>query len=184
MRKKIIFMIVIFNLIFNNAYASTPYENYCGNQLKTIGILKGYKDGSLKLDNNIIRSEVATIATRIVNPNGDKVKGIIKKFDDVSGDYWAFNIISDAYNLKIIKGYPDNSFKPKNNISYAEVIAIMVNCLGEADNLKGEWPNNYIDKAKSLGIISKGDRTPPNKIITRGEMSKIVWKSILVKKKW
>ncbi len=57
----------------------------------------------------------------------------------------------------------------------------MVNALKAGDELEGEWPMNYINKAKSLGIIAKDDDTDPAKIITRGEMADIVWHTIIVR---
>jgi hypothetical protein len=91
-------------------------------------------------------------------------------------------VIQNASILKLIQGYPDKRFKPKNEITYAEVVAIMVNAQGQQNNLVGEWPDNYLDKAKSLGIIPKTTVIDPKKIVTRGEMSVIVWDTLLVKK--
>ena len=73
------------------------------------------------------------------------------------------------------------SFKHLGNITYAEVVAIMVNALGQQENLEGEWPYNYIDKAKAIGVIPSDSSEDPSKVITRGEMSVIVWDTLLVK---
>ncbi len=171
-------LILLFSVSVNAASAD---EEFSAKQLKTLGILNGYEDGSLRLDNPIIRSEVAALAIRIVNPSDEEVAGEFKTFSDVSSDYWAYETVSKAYNLGLIKGYPDDTFKPLNEISFAEVIAIMVNGLKASEKLEGEWPMNYINKAKDLGIIDKADDTDPAKIITRGEMADIVWHTIIVR---
>lgn len=179
---KIIAIVISVQVFSVNLFAATDEENYAGNQLKILGILKGYSDGSLQLDNNIIRSEVAALTVRILGYDDTIIVGDEKEFTDVNKDYWAFNSIQNAYKLSIIKGYPSGEFKPQSNITYAEVITIMVNALGEGSNLTGDWPDNYIDKAKLLGIISQNDTTDPGKVVTRGEMAVIVWNTLLVKR--
>ncbi len=182
MKRLFIFLFIIMLLTSVNVFAVTEEEEASAAKLKTLGILKGYEDGTLRLENNIIRSEVAALAVRISNIDGAVVEGEGKEFTDVSADYWAYGVISDAYKMGIIHGYPDDTFKPKNNITYAEVVAIMVNVLGKTGEITGEWPENYLNKAKELGIIPADSEVDPNKIVTRGEMSHIVWRTLIVKK--
>ena len=165
-------------------FAATPTAQvYAGNQLRTLGILKGSGDGSLHLENNITRAEVATIMVRILTES-PVVNPQAKTFSDVSGRHWGWEYIQKAYQIGIIQGYSDGSFAPENKISYAEVLTIMVNALGQKDNLNPElnWPENYIAKAKELGIVPAGSKVAMDKIVTRGEMALIVWDTILVKK--
>ena len=161
--------------------AATSGESYAGNQLRILGILRGYEDGSLKLDQSIVRAEVAALTVRILGYEDTEVEGDGREFTDVDGAYWASDVIQKAYKLEVIKGYPDLSFKPLGNITYAEVVAIMVGALGEQEDLVGEWPYNYINKGKDLGIIPADSDEDPSKVITRGEMSVIVWDTLLVK---
>lgn len=163
------------------ASAATSEESYAGNQLRILGILRGYEDGSLKLDQSIVRAEVAALTVRILGYEETEIEGEGREFIDVESGYWAFDVIQKAYKLEVIQGYPDLSFKPLGNITYAEVVAIMVGALGEQEDLEGEWPDNYINKGKALGIIPKDSDEDPSKVITRGEMSVIVWDTLLVK---
>jgi len=164
-----------------NAYALTDEEAYAGNQLRTLGILQGYTDGTLRLTNNISRSEVATLTMRILGYENVEVLGTGKNFTDLATTHWAYQYIQNAYKLSVIQGYPNGTFKPNNNITYAEVVAIMVNALGEQNDLVGTWPNNYLDKAKVLGVIPANSNVASNRIVTRGEMALIVWDTLLVK---
>lgn len=163
---------------------ATTDEAYAANQLKQLGVLTGYPDGSLRLDQTISRSEVATMMVRVRgygSSSPSSVPGTGKNFSDVATSYWAYNHIQNAYKLEIISGYPEGDFKPLSNITYQEVVAIMVNTLGYKESLQGEWPNNYLNKARELGIIPSGSQVEPTKIVTRGEMSLIVWDTLLVK---
>jgi len=161
--------------------AASSEDYFAGNQLKQLGVLKGYPDGTLKLDQSITRSEVAAIMVRIRGYEGITVDAQGKDFSDVNTDFWGYEYVQNAYKLGIIQGYPDASFKPLNNISYAEVVAIMVNTLGYKEKIEGEWPNNYLNKAKELGIIPSDSKVEATTIITRGEMALIVWDTLLVK---
>lgn len=183
--RRIISIIVCFIFIINTmgitSIAVTRQQIYAGNQLKSLNVLVGYEDGTLRLDNNIIRAEIAALAVRILGYDETIIVGQEKKFSDVA-NYWAAEEIQNASKLGLIYGYPDGSFRPKNDISYAEVIAIMVNTLGKNKDLTGSWPDNYINKAKSLGIIPKDSQVNPGKKVTRGEVAVILWNTILAKK--
>lgn len=182
MKNKLIFIIVVILLVGTLPVTGlTNDESYAGNQLKQLGVLQGYDDGTLRLDQPIKRSEVATIMVRIRGYEGRDVDGEGKNFTDVESEYWGYDYIQNAYKLAIIEGYPDDSFKPLNNISYAEVVAIMVGAVGLKGEVEGEWPYNYINKAKEVGIIKADEIVEPGKIITRGEMALIVWDTLLVK---
>lgn len=162
--------------------ASTDQQLYAGNQLKILGLMKGYSNGELKLDNNIIRAEVAALLVRTLGYSDRAVLGEGKAFSDVKTDYWAFGDIQKAYKLKLIVGDPGGTFRPSDKISYGEVITIMVNALGKNNNLVGSWPNNYINRAKEIGIISKNINENPARKVTRGEVAEILWNTILVKR--
>jgi len=182
-KMKLMVLMLMLILTVNNTfvYAVTSDEYFAGNQLKQLGILKGYTDGTLKLEKPISRAEVATIMVRIRGYENSSINLEGIDFTDVTTSYWAYLNIQNAYKLEIIHGYPDLSFRPLNNISYAEVIAIMVNTLGHKDNIVGNWPENYITKAKELGVIPANTNEDPERVITRGEMSLIVWDTLLVK---
>lgn len=183
--KNVFALILIISFIFlslssNAVKAVTDDEYFAGNQLKQIGILKGYDDGTLKLDQPIVRSEVATIMVRIRGFENKDIALEGKEFVDVKTTFWAYKNIQNAYKLALIQGYPDSTFKPNSNITYAEVVTIMVNSLGYKDSMQGEWPTNYLEKAKAIGVIPKTSTVEPNKVITRGEMALIVWDTLLV----
>lgn len=158
--------------------AATPDETYAGSQLETLGILKGYEDGLLHLDRNITRAQVATLAVRMLGYEGAAVPGTPMDFSDIGG-HWAEDNVDTASILGLVNGYPDGSFKPENNITYAEVVAIMVNTLGQSENLEGSWPDNYLEKARAIGIINEETELPANKVVTRGEMAVLVYYTIL-----
>lgn len=173
---------LIFSILSMNSYASTPEEQkYAGEQLKTLGILKGYPDGTLGLDKNITRAEIATMVVRMKGYEGVIIAANGLDFTDVKKDYWGYLSIQNAFKLNAVSGYPDKSFKPNNNITYAEMVAMMTKAILKVQSLEGEWPQNFIDKGKAIGVIPTTDVVEPGKIITRGEAAKIMWDSLVAK---
>ncbi|HPP44090.1 MAG TPA: S-layer homology domain-containing protein, partial [Caldisericia bacterium] len=48
------------------------------------------------------------------------------KFPDVPESYWAYKEINKLVELGILKGYPDGTFKPGNNVTRAEFATMVV----------------------------------------------------------
>ena len=42
---------------------------------------------------------------------------------------WAAEFIAGAVKEGIVKGYPDNTFKPDNEVTRGEVFALIANCI-------------------------------------------------------
>jgi hypothetical protein len=109
--------------------------------------------------------------------------GEMDVFSDIS-DYPFKNAINQLANLKILNGYPDNTFKPTNEITRAEFSVIMCYLLGKEDIAKqtsisynfsdlslNHWAGGFIKVLKDEGYI-KGypDNTfRPNNKITHAE---------------
>ena len=106
------------------------------------GILKGYPDGTFRPDSKITRAEFSAIASRF-----DNIAEGNMSFSDVSKTYWAYRAINSAAAKGWVKGYPDGTFKPENNITRAEVTALTNNMLNrEADR-------NYVDSHEKDLVI-------------------------------
>ncbi len=137
-------------------------------ELKDKKIISGYLDGSLKLDSNIKRSEIAkTLVYSIGLENSAKELQKEKSaFKDVAEENWAKGIINVAKDTKgeknkiaLINGYPDGTFRPEKNITNAEVIKMLVVLKKDdltADMVKeSSWPASWINWASQEGIIGK-----------------------------
>ncbi|OUQ56640.1 hypothetical protein B5E58_10470 [Tyzzerella sp. An114] len=86
--------------------------------LTNMGIISGYPDGTFKPDAPISRAELATIASKF----SELTEGT-STFTDVAG-HWAEDYINFAYTYGWISGYPDNTFKPNQAITRAEVMSL------------------------------------------------------------
>lgn len=137
-------------------------------ELKRVNIVNGYENGSLGLENTLKRSELTKL---VVYGLGQESKAVDlqakeKPFSDVEEDYWANGVINVAKTLKtnngitLINGYPDGTFLPENEITYAELITILVKI--KKDDLTNEmiknanWPSDYYKWAIEEKIIGEG----------------------------
>ncbi len=106
--------------IFRDVQADAWYS-VAVNYLGSIGILRGYEDGTFEPDEPITRAEFATVATRFSKTQSDNEC----PFNDVSDDYWASSYINTAYENGWIIGYEDGTFKPEQDIKRDEAAAII-----------------------------------------------------------
>lgn len=162
------------------AFSASDPQVYAGEQLRTLGILSGYEDGSLKLDNPINRAEMATIMVRTLGYAEKEIASQGVPFTDVKDGFWAFSNIEKAAALSLISGYPGGEFKPTNNITFAEMSAIYLRAIGAEVNPEEAWPTNYMNLGKQKGLITDED-IDPNHVVTRGEVSDYLWRLLLIK---
>ena len=99
--------------------AKGQWYNRAISTLANAGIIKGYTDGTFRPNADITRAEMATIIARF----GDFKEGG-KTFNDISG-HWAQKYIELAASNGWINGNPDGTFKPNNNITRAETVAMI-----------------------------------------------------------
>ncbi len=130
--------------------AGTPFEKAV-TALMEKGVVAGYPDGKFYPLNQISRVEACKII--ITTFNAQPVSGS-SGFSDMAGYGWADNYVSYAKKAGIIQGYGDGTFKPGNPVTENELITMAVRALGYTDqSIGGQWPTNYIEKAKTLGLL-------------------------------
>ena len=100
------------------------YSQYIG-YLEKYDLIEGYNDGSFKPEEHITRAEFVTMCTRFYSFIGKMTEAKANKFTDVANTHWAYSYINNATAMDWIKGYADGTFRPDNNITRAEVVAIV-----------------------------------------------------------
>ena len=176
-------VILMFLSVFNiSVFASKDNGLEKVNFLKEKGIIDGYPDGSLGLENNLKRSEITKI---LVYSLGNKNKAIELQgkeipFSDVGKDYWANGVISYAKNnMNLISGYPDGTFKGEKNITNAELLKILV-ChkknLNKTAINNAKWPYDWIKWAEEENICGKNIN--PNSFALRKDAFQYLYNTI------
>lgn len=118
------------------------------------GYVQGDKKGNLMLDKNLTRAEFTALLARLDGKDevAKAMKTLGSKFTDVTEAHWAKGYISFAAGKDWVKGYPNGSFQPEGNITYAEIATVLVRYLG-VDTMGFSYPVDYIAKAFELGLM-------------------------------
>ncbi|MEQ9238557.1 S-layer homology domain-containing protein [Coleofasciculus sp. E2-BRE-01] len=155
------------------------------------GVISGFTDGTFKPDEKMTRAQYAALLVKAFNPSA-KRDGI--KFTDVADDFWAKNVIQEAYRGEFLSGFPDNTFKPNNNVQRAQVIVSLVNGLGLSasdetvlitysdraaipDYAKDEV--NTATKKKIVVSYPDTKQLDPTKDATRAEVAAMVYQALV-----
>ncbi|MBU8907629.1 S-layer homology domain-containing protein [Desertibacillus haloalkaliphilus] len=91
------------------------------------GIFTGDENGNFNPNDSLNRAEMAAILQRTFHLEGE---GHFQ-FYDVPSDFWGLDEIQTLVANQITIGYPDRSFKPRNNITRAEFSTFMARALDE-----------------------------------------------------
>ncbi len=155
------------------------------NTIDHIAYVQGYPNGTFMPAKAIDRGEVTAIFTRLMIEQMEVDGNYPNTFTDVNPDDWYARHIGYAEMKGLIKGYPDNTFRPDKAITRGEFAALSARFdnsdvgsegLSFSDVPSTHWAYESILKAEKLGWI-KGypDNTfRPDEIITREEVVTIV----------
>lgn len=146
-----------------------------------LGFVNGYEDGTFQPQGLVTRAEFATMLARAIQlPPKDNAQ--LAFADQSSIPAWAKSSISSAVSAGIVSGYEDNTFRPGQMISRAEITTMIVRASGiQADEQQlstfadkdqiPAWAHSYIAAAAEAGLIQgKGDNLfMPNDNATRAE---------------
>ena len=159
-----------------NSFTDVAYDKWYNNAISTManaGIIEGYPDGTFRPDAPITRAEFAAIASRFSQtPLTTKTS-----FTDVEKSYWAYDEISLAQQLGWINGYPDGTFRPKQNITRAETMTLVNRMLAReveedhmlpgmhvwVDNTPEMWYYEAVQEATNTHTYTRTDKRVPNK---------------------
>ena len=122
--------------------------------LQDNGYVEGDKKGDLMLDKNLTRAQFTALLARLDGKDdvAKAMKTLGSKFTDVTEAHWAKGYISFAAGKDWVKGYPDGTFGPEREVSYAEIATVLVRYMG-VDTMGFSYPVDYIAKAFELGLM-------------------------------
>jgi len=107
----------------------------------------------------------------------DETSGLSMKsdFQDVSNDAWYENYVDKLVTMDLIDGYPNDTFRPENEITVAEFIKITVETLSYyPEPGEDQWYTPYVSKAINLDLLEAGEFENYDRPIKRDEMTKII----------
>ena len=160
-------------------------------------LVEGYEDGTYGLDKNIKRAEITRL---LVLANGNEelskqLQGSMKIYSDVDAKHWANGVItvgttvpSDANGIAMLAGYPDGSFKPEKDVTYAELAKMLVVLAKKdltADMVKNaKWASDWMTWAAQLGILNDVTVTDSDKAANRADAFTMIYNALYAMKEF
>lgn len=160
-------------------------------------LVEGYEDGTYGLDKNIKRSEITRL---LVLANGNEelskqLQGSMKIYSDVDAKHWANGVItvgttvpSDANGIAMLAGYPDGSFKPEKDVTYAELSKMLVVLAKKdltADMVKNaKWASDWMTWAAQLGILNDVTVNDSDKAANRADAFTMIYNALYTMKEF
>ena len=126
--------------------------------LTTLGIIKGYEDGSFDPEGTVDRAEMAKMIYTIRNGGNDDASahvGNTTSFTDISG-HWAEGYIKYLQNTGIVAGKSATQFAPDAQVTTAEAMKMALALAGYDEKNAGltgiDWQKNTLTYATTIGL--------------------------------
>lgn len=167
------------------------------NKLSSRKVIEGYPDFTYRPLQPVNRAEFASI---IENGFQTDITNTQKVFKDVPDDFWGQNAIKKAVATKFMTGYPDNSFKPEQQIPRVQAIVSLVSGLNlktpasvdqvlsvykDADQIP-EWAREKVAAATVNNLVVNypdPQSFNPNQPATRADVAGMVHQALVKTKK-
>jgi len=151
------------------------------------GVISGYENGTFKPENNITRSEFATIIAKKflkIDSNADTC------FSDVYKQNWFYPYVIAVYNNGIVKGVGDGMFAPTVNITRQDMAVMLLriaekygvslersNDIFADDEDIADYAKNAVYMLKNIGVVNgmDGGYFVPKAFASRAEAAQMLY---------
>jgi hypothetical protein len=137
------------------------------------------------------RAQYAALLVKAFNPTA---KRDATQFSDIATDFWAKDVIQQAYRSQFLTGFPNNTFQPNDNVDRVQVIVSLISGLGlgssdtsvlSAYDDRNEIPDYAKDevatatKKEIVVNYPKLKQLNPNQDATRAEVAAMVYQALV-----
>lgn len=149
--------------------------------LRMLGVTAGTGDNRFSPDETLTRAQLCTMAINLMGKQGAVGQyQTYTIFPDVRAGHWATGYINMAVRgeEKLIAGFPDGTFHPDENVTFAQTVTILMHLLGYRDGDVGAaWPDGYLASAASIGL-TKGLELPADSPLTRAQAARLMRRAL------
>jgi hypothetical protein len=137
---------------------------------------------------------VLVLTVLIAFSGGVAPKAEGNSFSDITAAEWAHQSISEMTASEVLNGYPGGDFKPYNNVTKLEAVAMLVRVLGLEEQAMAlekagvdyampqglYWGSGYLIMAVQLGMLDEDYLylLQPNEPATRTEVAMLVFHAL------
>ncbi|WP_221567006.1 S-layer homology domain-containing protein [Alkalihalobacillus sp. TS-13] len=154
------------------------------NQTVAANIITGYPEGDFKPNQKITREEMAVIMYRALHYKGIEMEEIILTFKDKDTIHKHFvDEVSMVASVKLIEGYPDNTYRPKDNTKRADAALVIYRMLNiitpppvleySVANISSSGELEEVKKYETYSDAKNAVKSPTSQVVMKGK--KIVW---------
>lgn len=180
------------------AYAQTtgPFSDVGSNHpnvtaiqfMKDSGVFEGYPDGTYQPDRVLNRAEQLKVYMLLhgLDPAASEYKNC---FPDVKEEWFA-RFVCFAKEQKWVQGYPDDTFKPGQEVNTVEALKMLGEIQGwdmtepatppYPDVPTGQWYTKYVAFAKNAGLLGTTGNIKPAGGLTRAATAELLFRSLAV----
>lgn len=157
-------------------------------------VISGYADGTFQPDKKVTRVEALKFITEALLDKKQKVynPGTLP-FKDTELGVWYTSYVATAQANGLINGYPDQTFRPAQDVNLAEFAKIALNAIDAKlpanvtedpfnDVAHDAWYAPFISYAKSKNFLDT-DRSKvyPGDAMTRGDVSEFIFRIMITR---
>ncbi len=188
----------VYTVIWNSVEFEDMSSHWAKDAVNDLGsrlVVSGKGENVFKPDDRVTRAEFSAMVVQglgILRPDQES-----STFEDISESDWYQDAVSSANAYGLISGYPDNTFKPLENIKREEAFAVAYNAMkiagyvpvevtasdilsafADQDEVAG-WAQNATAGLVECGVVSGFDgQINPEGLLTRAEAAVLI-RSIL-----
>jgi tripeptidyl-peptidase-2 len=163
----------------NDHWAKKDIEHLVARQ-----IISGYSDGTYGPDKGVTRAEFTVLLIKALNleDTASTLRAAGQLFRDVKANHWAKGYIHLAWELGVVGGYSDGTFRPDNTIRRDEMISMLIRALRDIgqgsekvtfadENLIPAWAKSSVLQAAEWGLVSgfEDGTFRPGTLVTRAQ---------------
>jgi len=119
---------------FNDHDAIQPYAVDAVYKLVEMGVYKGYGEGHFAPQQVLTREEISALFSRVLGQAGLVNNAEFEDHHEIAD--WFEADVENLVNYGVINGYPDDSFRPKNDVTRAEAAVMLYKTLYRMGILK------------------------------------------------
>jgi len=123
-------------------------------ELTDQGVIDGISEKEFSPEKTITRAELAKMLSKILQIELDDEVNSYIQFNDVEENAWYANVVQAVAQKKIVKGYPNQQFRPNQTINLEQFIIMVVRSLSEIVNIESKTTNNELDNKLEAVILN------------------------------
>ncbi|NBI81151.1 S-layer homology domain-containing protein [Clostridiaceae bacterium] len=195
MKRRILSSLLAAALLSTSASAAfsdieDSYTQQAASALAGMGIVSGTGFGKYEPNRLLTRAEFTRLAVGAMGVTNVDNYQSYTIFPDVPAGHWASGWVNaavrhpDFAENPIIRGLADGTFGPGKATTLGEGCTMALRMLGyEQKDIGPFWPNDYVAKARSLGLLTNLQVTDPNAALTRGSAAVLFRNTLTAQKK-